>query len=193
MYLRCPVCSVIPLVFLQVLQVSCPMSEQQNLEPEEQLVNRPANNSTVSLMSQNELNQNLSSDSSPPIHDLFYTGSLAETEAVPVTVLPSISFTDQETVPSSPRSVCTPAPLPCSESAPSLSEKFSSELLPAEDDSCISVQSQSEASISYGDEDVAANPTDDSAQIENSPLPILVPHSSLQEMPNHVPDILVET
>lgn len=187
----CLVCSVIPLVFLQVLEPFCPLSEQESLEPEDLGVSLRTCSTTVLITSESELNP---SDSSSSAHkDLPCTDSLTDTEAVPVslTAIASPSFPDADSVlPPPPLSDCTSTPLPCLESVPPLSNCLSSplsEALPAEDDSGVPPQTQSEPIISHPCEDVIATSISEilsdesnSSQIENPLVKIVASRSSLQ-------------
>lgn len=153
----CLVCSMITLVFLQVLEPFCPLSEQENSEPEELEVNRPTSSATVFIVSQTELNsRTLPSDSSSPTHeDLSCNTFLTETDivSVPLTVVASPSFSDAESVlPPPPLPNCTSASQPCSVSVSPLSNSPSdthSGALSADDDSCVPTQTQSDPPSSH--------------------------------------------
>ncbi|KAL7406581.1 hypothetical protein ABVT39_022615 [Epinephelus coioides] len=198
----------------KVLEPFCPLSEQENSEPEEQEVDQPTCSAAVLITSQTELNSSpLPSDSSSPAHkDLSCTASLTETEAVsvPLTVTASSSFSGAESVlpPSPPLSNCTSASEPCLVSVPPLSKSPSnshSGVLSVKDDSCISPQTQSDPSDSHPCVDVIAAPVSEilsnesnCAQIENTPSEILISHSSSQkdevwslQVPNSPSDTLV--
>ena len=143
--LLCLVCSMIPLVFLQVLEPFCPLSEQENLEPEELEVIQPTCSNTMFIIAQTELNSRpLPSDSSTH-KDLSYTASLTEIE----TAIASPSLLDAESVVVVPPSLsgCTSAPQLCLVSAPPLSNSPSDShlgALSAENDSCIPPQTKSD-------------------------------------------------
>lgn len=180
----CLVCSMMPLVFLQVLEPFCPLSEQEYSEPEELEVNQPPSSNTVFIISETELNSSpLPSDSSPPTHkDLSCTTSLTVSEApsVPLTVVASPSHSASESPP--PLSDCTPLSQPCMVSALRLSNGQSDphpRALSVENDSCIPPQTQSGPPNSNICVDVIAVPlpemiSDEShcTQIENRDIAI---------------------
>lgn len=203
--LRVPylVCSMIPLVFLQVLEPFCPLSEQENSEPEELEVSQPTSSPTVFLTSQKELNHSpLPSDSpSTPHKDQSCGSSLGDTEStsVPLTVPASTSFPDGDSVlQPPPLSDCTSTSEQCLVAVLPLSSSPSkplTEIFPAQDESCIPLQTQSDPPIIHPCEDVTATPicellADESTttQKENTPLEMVASHSSLQ---NSVNDSLV--
>lgn len=140
---------MMPLVFLQVLEPFCPLSEQENPEPEELEVTQPTCCATEFINSQTELISNpLLSDTSSLTHkDLSCAASLTESEplAVPLTV--NASFSDAESVPPPPLSDCTSASEQCLMSVPPLANNPldpHSEALSVEDDSCIPSQTQTD-------------------------------------------------
>lgn len=198
---------MIPLVFLQVLEPFCPMSEQENSEAEELEVIQPTCTTTVFRASHSELNPSpppFPSDSTSASHkDLSCTGSLTETEAatVPLTLVAFPSFPDAELAlqpPPPSLSDSTSASQPCLVSVFSLSNSHSSShsgLLPDMGDSCILPnQTQSEPPISHPSEDMIVDSlceilSEESicTRIENSPLKMVV-HSPLQEIPNSLSD-----
>ncbi len=186
---------MIPLVFLQVLEPFCPLSEQENLEPEDLEVNQP-----TCITSQTELNSSpLPSDSSSPNHkDRSCAASLTETEAeatpVPLTVVASPFLSDVESVPPPPLSDCTSASQPSSVSVPPLSNSLSNPhtTLSVKDDSCIPPQTQSDPPNSHHCLDVIAPSlseilSDESncTPIEDSLVKIVTTHSSLQKDENY--------
>lgn len=92
----CLVWSMITLVFLQVLEPFCPLSEQENSDPEEVEVIQPASSATVLIPLQAELNPcSLSSDSLAP-KELSCDTVLTETSVTPVpfTAISAASFSD---------------------------------------------------------------------------------------------------
>lgn len=94
----CLVWSMITLVFLQVLEPFCPLSEQENSDSEEVEVIQPASSATVLLPLQTELNPcSLSSDSLAP-KDLSCDTVLTETSVttVPFTAIAAASFSDTD-------------------------------------------------------------------------------------------------
>lgn len=99
----CPlflVCCMITLVFLQVLEPFCPLSEQESSDLEEVEVIQPASSATELLPSQTKLNPcSLPSDSSAATpKDLSCSAVLAETiiAPVPLTATPAASFSDTD-------------------------------------------------------------------------------------------------
>lgn len=90
----CVVCSMITLVFLQVLEPFCTLSEQENLGPEEVEVVQPTSSGIGLLNSQTALNSiSLPSDSSSAAHaDLSCSAVLTDTDNVPA--IPFSSFSD---------------------------------------------------------------------------------------------------
>lgn len=150
------VCSMMTLVFLQVLEPFCPLSEQENSDPEELEANRPTGSATVLTGSQTELNcRPLSSDSSSPAHKVPpHNTSPTETGVVsaPPTVIASPSFSDAESVLPSSLPDCTSASQPCLVSVSPLSSSPSdarSGALPADDDSHLQPQTQSDSPSSH--------------------------------------------
>lgn len=99
----CPpylVCCMITLVFLQVLEPFCPLSEQESSDLEEVEVIQPASSATELLPSQTKLNPcSLHSDSSAATpKDLSCSAVFAETSIAPVpfTAIPAASFSDTD-------------------------------------------------------------------------------------------------
>lgn len=140
------VCSMMTLVFLQVLEPFCPLSEQENSDPEELEANQPTGSTAVLTGSQTELNcRPLSSDSSSAAHKVPPQNTCpTETGAVsaPPTVTASPSFSDAESV--------LPSSLPdCTSCLVSLSPLSSSGALPADDDSRLQPQTQSDSPSSH--------------------------------------------
>lgn len=161
-FLLCLVCSMITLVFLQVLEPFCTLSEQENSEPKELEVNQPVNSAAVSIASQTELNSSPSDSSSPTQKDLscntFLTGT--DNVSVPLTVVSSPSFSDAESV-LPPLPDCTSSSQPCLVSVPPVSNSPSnpqSGALSVDDDSCIPPQTQSDPPSSHPFIDVIAVP-----------------------------------
>lgn len=159
------------LVFLQVLEPFCPLSEQENLEPEELGVCQTTCSTTELIASQTELNASPPpSDSSSATHkDLSCTGFLTETQSVspPLTVTAFSSVPDPESVlPPPPLSDSTSVSQPCMMSVVSNSH---SGVLPAEDDSCIPAQPKSEPPISHYCEDEIPSNQFNCIQTVNSP------------------------
>lgn len=205
MYVVYVVCSMIPLVFLQVLEPFCP---QENWLPEVELeVFQPTCSTPVLKTSQTELNScPLPSESSSPSHkDLSCTASLTETEAdtVPLTVVASSSLSDAESVlPPPPLSDCTSASEPSLVSVPPLSNSHS---LSVEDDSFIPAQTRSDPPNSHPCVDViAAAPVSEILSDESHcalidpPVKIVISRNSLQkdeicslQVPNSPCDTLV--
>lgn len=112
----CPpylVCSKITLVFLQVLEPFCPLSEQGNSDPEEVEGIQPASSATVLLESQTEFNPcSLSSESSAATQkDLSCCAVLTETNIafVPLSAMAS-SFSDTDAGLPPPLPNCTSQP-----------------------------------------------------------------------------------
>lgn len=106
----CPLCivrSMITLVFLQVLEPFCTLSEQENLGPEEVEVVRPTSSCIELLNSQTALNSiSLPSDSSSATHtDLSCSAVLTDTKNVPTVTFPS--FSDASVLGSYPNSNCS--------------------------------------------------------------------------------------
>lgn len=182
---------MMPLVFLQVLEQLGLVSEQENSGPEELEANPPTNNTTV-LTIQPEINSSpLSSHSFLSNKDVSFTAPVTGTEDVfvPRSVVASSSLSDAESVlpPTSPLSGCTSG----SVSVPALSNSPSnshSEALSVGDDSCIPPQTRSAPPDSHLIVDgIAAYlseiPSEESncAQIEDSPLKIVIGHSSSQK------------
>lgn len=190
----CSVCSMITLVFLQVLEPFCPLSEQENSEPEELEVNRPTSSATVFIASQTELNSRpLPSDSSSPTHkDLSCNTFLTETDivSVPLTAIASPSFSDAESVlppPLLPN--CTSASQPCSVSVSPLFNSPSdthSGSLSADDDSCVPTQTQSDPPSSHPFIDGIVAPLSNILSDESN----CTSHSSSQKVPNSFSDSL---
>lgn len=93
-------CCMITLVFLQVLEPFCPLSEQESSDLEEVEVIQPASSATELLPSQTKLNPcSLPSDSSAATpKDLSCSAVLAETiiAPVPLTAIPAASFSDTD-------------------------------------------------------------------------------------------------
>lgn len=87
----CVVCSMITLVFLQVLEPFCTLSEQENLGPEEVEVVQPTSSGIGLLNSQTALNSiSFPSDSSSATHtDLSCSAVLTDTDNVPAVTSPS--------------------------------------------------------------------------------------------------------
>lgn len=99
----CPLyllCCMITLVFLQVLEPFCPLSEQESSDLEEVEVIQPASSATELLPSQTKLNPcSLPSDSSATApKDLSCSTVLTETiiTPVPLTAIPAASFSDTD-------------------------------------------------------------------------------------------------
>lgn len=124
---------MIPLVFLQVLEPFCPMSEQENSEPEELEGNQPTCSSAAFI-------------TSPPTHkDQSIIPPLIDTEllSVPLTVITSSSFSDADSVFLPPLSDCTSEQ--CLLSVPPLSNSHSDpQSLSEEDQSCIPSQTKTD-------------------------------------------------
>lgn len=144
------------LVFLQVLEPFCPLSEQENSDPEELEANQPTGSATVLTGSQTELNCcPLSSDSSSPAHNVPpHNTPPTETDvvSVPPTVDASPSFSDAESALPSSLPDCTSASQPCLVSVPPLSSSPPDAFpgaLPADDDSRLQPQTQSDSPISH--------------------------------------------
>lgn len=184
------VCSMKSLVFLQVLEALCLLSEQENLEPEEVEVNQPTCSTNMFITSKTKINStSLSSDS---IHkDESCTASLTETEGVsaPLTDVAFPSFLDAESGPP-PLSHCTSASQLCLVSFPPLSNCPSDphlRTLSVADDSCIPPQIQSDLPNSHPCVDLIVTSSEmisnDSyyTQTEGSPIKIVTSHSSLQK------------
>lgn len=91
LHLLCSVRSVIPLMFLQVLEPFCPLSEQETSDQEELDVTDP-HSATVNITSETELNAtHLPSDSSSPtLRELSCSPLLVDTVAVSVS-LPALN------------------------------------------------------------------------------------------------------
>lgn len=146
LHLLCLVCSMIPLVFLQVLEPFCLLSEQENLEPEEVEVIQPTSSITKFITSKTKRKStSLSSDST--YKDQSHAPSFMGVDIVPVTVAGSPSILDTESVPPFPLSECCPGSQPCSVSVPPVSYSPSdphSRALSVADDSFIPPQSQSD-------------------------------------------------
>lgn len=109
--LLCLVCSMMPLVFLQVLEPFCPLSEQESLEPDQLEVNEPPCSTAVLISSQTELNTcAVSSDASSPTHkdsSCHSSPTDAELNSVPVTVVAAASLSDADSDLAPPLSGCT--------------------------------------------------------------------------------------
>lgn len=184
----CEVCAcigcsgVIYLVFLQVLEPFCPLSEQEYLEAEELGISQPTSSTTELILSQTELNANPppSNSSSANHKDLSCTGSLAETETVstPLAVTSS-SVPDAESFLPPPLSDSTSVFQPCMVSVPSNTQ---SGVLPAEDDSCVLPQPQSEPRVSHHHQEEIRSNKSNSPQIENSPPKIKVPNNLFESV-----------
>lgn len=122
----CPpylVCSKITLVFLQVLEPFCPLSEQGNSDPEEVEVIQPASCDTELLESQAEFNPcSLSSESSAATQkDLSCCAVLTDTNiaSVPLSAMAASSFSDTDAgLPPPPLPNFASDPQPHSGSAP---------------------------------------------------------------------------
>lgn len=88
------------LVFLQVLEPFCPLSEQGNSDPEEVEVIQPDSSATVPLETQTEFNHcSFSSESSAATHkDLSCCAVLTETNiaTVPMSATAAASFSDTD-------------------------------------------------------------------------------------------------
>lgn len=176
----CFVCSMINLVFLQVLEPFCPLPEQEFLEPEELGVDQPTSSTTMFLTSEKELNSTL---------PLSFNASHIETEAVSghLTGVTSPFFPDAEPGLSPPLSHCPSLSQTCSVSVPVLSNIPSrphTDALPAENDACIPAQTQSEPPISHPHKDVIPTPVSEESactQTENLPLQITVAHGTSEK------------
>lgn len=173
---------MIYLVFLQVLEPFCPLSEQEYLEAEELGISQPTSSTTELILSQTELNANPppSNSSSANHKDLSCTGSLAETETVstPLAVTSS-SVPDAESFLPPPLSDSTSVFQPCMVSVPSNTQ---SGVLPAEDDSCVLPQPQSEPRVSHHHQEEIRSNKSNSPQIENSPPKIKVPNNLFESV-----------
>ena len=129
----CLVCRVVTVVFLQVLEPFCPLSDQENLEPEELEVIRPTSSAIVA--SQTELNScPLPSDSlSPTNKDLTSNTFLTENDIVSAPAVGSLSLSDADS------GVPPPPPVSPLFSSPSYPH---SGALSANDDSHVPPQTQ---------------------------------------------------
>lgn len=183
---------MMPLVFLQVLEPFCPLSEQENPEPEELEVSQPTCSATVFINSQTEFNSNLLLSDTPSLthKDLPCAAPLTESEPLsfPLTVNASPSFSDAEAVPPPPLSDCTSASEQCLVSVPPLSNNpldHHSGALSVEDDSCIPSQTQTDPPNPPVCVDVIPAPLSeilsDESQVENFPIRIVTSHSSSQK------------
>lgn len=111
----CPpylVCSMITLVFLQVLEPFCPLSEQESSGLEDVEVIQPTCSATELSLSQKELNNSsLPFESlAAPQKDLFCSAVPAQTNItpVPLTAIAAASFSDTDAgLPPSPLPNCT--------------------------------------------------------------------------------------
>lgn len=116
----CPpylVCSMITLVFLQVLEPFCPLSEQESSGLEEVEVIQPACSATELSLSQKELNPSslLSESLATSQKDLFCSAVPAQTNIapVPLTAIAAASFSDTDAgLPLPPLPNCTSDPQP---------------------------------------------------------------------------------
>lgn len=163
---------MITLVFLQVLEPFCTLSEQENSEPEEEEVSQPVSSAAVSIASQTQLNSCPSDSLSLTQKDMSCDTFLTETEnvSVPVTIVSSPSFSDAESVLPPPPDY-TSSLQPCSLSVPSVSNSPSyrqSGALSVEDDSCIPPQTQSDPPGSHPFIDVIAVPLSNSLSDESN-------------------------
>lgn len=185
----CEVCAcrgysgVIYLVFLQVLEPFCLLSEQENLEAEELGISQPTSSTTDLIVSQTKLNASPppSNSSSANHKDLSCTGSLAETETVstPLAVTSSSSVPDAESVLPPPLSDFNSVSQPCMVSVPSNTQ---SGVLPAEDDSYVLPQPQSEPRVSHHRQEEIRSNESNSPQIENSPPEIKVANNLFESV-----------
>lgn len=182
---------MISLVFLQVLEPLCLLSEQENLEPEEVEVIQPTCSTNMFITSKTEINSaSLSSDS---IHkDSSCTASLTETEGVsaPLTDVAFPPFVDAESGPP-PLSHCTSASQLCLVSVPSLSDCPSDphlRTLSVADDLCIPPQTPSDLPNSHPCVDLIVTSLSEIisndfyyTETEGSPTKMITSHSSLQK------------
>lgn len=179
-HLRC----VIPLMFRQVWDGF----EQETLEAEELGLSQPTSHTTVFKTSQKELNPGPPpSDSSSDTHKhLSCTSSHTQTEAASVPLRGvAASFPDVQPVSLPPLSDCTSASQPRLVLAPSLSNisRPQTDTLPADNDSCVPLQSKSEPCVFHTNQ---VQSESNSTQVENLPLQ-LATHSSVE---NHVVETL---
>lgn len=203
-YLRllCLFFSMITLVFLQVLEPFCPLSEQENVEPEEVEVNQPTCSTNVFITSKTDINStSLSSDSNHK--DQSCNASLRKTDCVSssLTNVALPAFLDAESAPP-PLSYCTSASQPCLVSVPPLSNGPSdphSKALLVADDSCIPPPSQSEPLNCHPCVDMTITPLSEIiSECYCSPIKIVTSDGCLQKndlcslpVPNSASDSLV--
>lgn len=114
-------CSKITLVFLQVLEPFCPLSEQGNSDPEDVEIIQQASSATELLEPQTDSNPcSLSSESLAATQkDLSCCAVLTETNiaSVPLCAMAAASFSDTDAALPPPLSNCTSDPQPHSGSA----------------------------------------------------------------------------
>lgn len=167
---------MIYLVFLQVLEPFCLLSEQENLEAEELGISQPTSSTTDLIVSQTKLNASPppSNSSSANHKDLSCTGSLS----TPLAVTSSSSVPDAESVLPPPLSDFNSVSQPCMVSVPSNTQS----VLPAEDDSCVLPQPQSEPRVSHHRQEEIRSNESNSPQIENSPPEIKVPNNLFESV-----------
>lgn len=194
-------CSMMPLVFLQVLEPFCPLSEQENVEAEEVEVSQPTSNTNMFITSKTEMTStSLSSDS---IHnDGLCNWSLAETDGVSASLTVAFpAVVDAASLP--PLSHCTSASQPCAISVSPLSTgppDPRSKTLSVVDDSFIPPPPQSDPLDSHPCVDVTITPHSEIMSNEPycSPTKLITLPGTLQRngasslpVPNTMSDSLV--